>query len=158
MAGGVLCLLLFACSNDPAPPPPQKKKEEAVASTPLASAAPAVPRQAGARKASNGPRKVVETYYALIGSGSYADAFALREAAPGAPSLADFTAYFERYADYHVTIGTPSEPVESGDWLYVEVPVQPYGRTKAGSPIASAGMLTLRKPKQGGSWRIFTNA
>ncbi len=99
---------------------------------------------------------MVQTYYALIEARKYADAYKLREPAKGAPTAEDFARSFDRYAEYHVTIGRPSEPVEGDGWLYVEVPVQPYGRMTDGSPLASAGTVTLRRRKDGGEWRIFT--
>ena len=97
----------------------------------------------------------MQTYYALIEEGNYPKAYQLREPAKGAPSADAFARSFERYAEYHATVGAPSEPVESGGWLYVEVPVQTYGRMKDGSPLASGGTVTLRR-RPAGDWRIFT--
>ncbi|HEX8535290.1 MAG TPA: hypothetical protein VF662_14085 [Allosphingosinicella sp.] len=98
----------------------------------------------------------MQSYYALIEAGKYGDAYKLREPAPGAPSAEAFAQSFERYAEHHATVGRPSEPVQSGGWLYVEVPVQTYGRMKDGSPLASGGTVTLRRRATGGAWRIFT--
>lgn len=148
-----LALLLSACAEERPAPPPEPELEAKAAAAPAASPAAEdrVPVQGGEDAA-----QVIQTYYALIEARKYAEAYKLREPAPGAPGLEAFAANFDRYAEYHATIGTPSEPVESGGWLYVEVPVQPYGRMKDGSPLASAGTLTLRRRASGGGWRIFT--
>jgi hypothetical protein len=45
---------------------------------------------------------------------------------------------------------------EAGEWLYVEVPVQRYGKFRDGKTFANAGTVTLRRRKSGGEWRIFT--
>jgi ketosteroid isomerase-like protein len=149
-------LLLSACGEEPASPPPEPRRASQTPPLPPApGAAPAAeqpPAAAGAEDAA----EVVRTYYSLIGARRYGEAHALREPAEGAPGGEAFAAAFEPYAEYRATIGTPSKPVESGGWLYVEVPVQPYGRMKDGRPLASAGTLTLRRRKQGGQWRIFT--
>jgi hypothetical protein len=149
-------LLLAACNDASAPPPPEPKPQsQAPTAQPGAATAP-VDEAPSSGAAGEGAAQVVQTYYARIEARKYAEAYALREPSPGAPSVADFAANFERYAEYHVTIGAPSEPVTSGGWDYVEVPVQPYGRMKDGSPLASAGTVTLRRRSGGGEWRIFT--
>ncbi len=148
-----LALLLSACAEDRPPPPPEPQPQVQAPATPPASP-PA--EQAAPARGGEDAAEVVQTYYALIEARKYDEAYKLREAAPGAPGAEAFAANFERYAEYHATIGQPSEPVESGGWLYVEVPVQPYGRMKDGSPVASAGTLTLRRRVPGGGWRIFT--
>jgi hypothetical protein len=154
-----LGLLTAACSQESAPAPEtaeRRGREEAPAAAPAAlQPAPTDVRRQGP-ESGDGAGEVVRAYYALIGAGRYAEAYRLREPAPGAPGLADFTRSFELYAEYRATVGAPSEPVASGGWLYVEVPVQPYGRMKDGAPLASAGTLTLRRQEGGGEWRIFT--
>ena len=151
----MLALLLAGCSEEPAAPPPELKPR-AKASAPQPAAKAPTPEAPAARPAGEGAAQVMQTYYALIEAGEYAQAHKLREPAKNAPTAAAFAESFGRYADYHATVGTPSEPVESGDWLYVEVPVQIYGRMKDGSPLASGGTVTLRRPRRGGDWRIFT--
>lgn len=148
-----LALLLSACAEEPPPPQPEPQPE---AEAPAAPEAPSPKEEPAPVHGGEDAAQVVRTYYALIEARRYAEAYKLREPAPAAPGLGAFAANFDRYAEYHATIGTPSEPVESNGWLYVEVPVQPYGRMKDGSPLASAGTLTLRRRAAGGSWRIFT--
>ena len=70
---------------------------------------------------------------------------------------AAFAADLGRYRTYRATVGTPSEPVVSGGFLYVEVPVMIVGETMDGKPLATGGSVTMRRPLAGkGGWRIFT--
>ena len=98
--------------------------------------------------------EVLRRYYASISERRYSEAHKLRET--GGADAAAFAAYFERFGSLRVTVGTPSEPVEAGGWLYVEVPVHTYGTMKDGKPLGSAGTVTLRRREPGGEWRIFT--
>lgn len=146
--------LLLGCGGSEAPPPKQQPEPEQI------SPAPPPPVEAAQKLANpvegtDEAADVAKLYYSLIQARDYAEAYALREPAEDAPTLEAFMANFERHAEYRVTVGTPSQPVESDGWIYVEVPVQSYGRFKDGWPLASAGMLTLRK-REGGQWRIFT--
>ena len=107
-----------------------------------------------------GAANVLQTYYALIEAGKYADAWKLREQSRKARSsdAAAFARQFERYAEYHAQVGSPSPVHGAAGSLYVEVPVQLYGRTKEGKPFSTAGTVTLRRSNApGGSseWRIY---
>ena len=153
-AGLVLLGLLLGCGESEAPPPKQQRESEQISPAPPPPAEPAE-KPASPVEGGGDAAAVAKRYYSLIEARDYAEAYAIREPAEDAPTLEAFKANFERHADYRVTVGTPSQPVESGGWIYVEVPVQSYGRFKDGSPLASAGMLTLRK-REGGRWRIFT--
>lgn len=128
---------------NPAPPPQQPVEEPAPASA----------------AAGKGATELVKAYYALIEARKFRDAYRLREPAKGAASEAEFTANFERYAEHRATVGSASKIVEAGNWLYVEVPVQMYGRMKSGAPFGTAGTLTLRRRKAepNADWRIYTN-
>ncbi len=103
--------------------------------------------------------EVVKAYYSLIGDRKFSDAYDLREPAEGAASEGEFAANFEQYAEHRATVGSASRIAEAGGWLYVEVPVQMYGRMKSGAPFGSAGTLTLRRRKAepNAPWRIYTN-
>jgi hypothetical protein len=152
----LLSLLLAGCGGSEAPPPKQQPEPEQASPAPSPPAPAEAAERPDSRNGGGGDAaKVARRYYSLIQSRNYAEAYALREPAENAPTLQAFAANFERHADYRVTVGTPSRSVESGGWIYVEVPVQSYGRFKDGSPLASAGILTLRK-REGGQWRIFT--
>lgn len=157
-------LLLSACGEEAPEPPPQTKRAiEAPASD--AAAAPA-DRQAEpvAARPTSAPAadgqdaaQILEAYYALIEAGDYVEAYRLREPQPNVtPSM--FAGNFARYAAHQATIGRPSEPVQAGDWLYVEVPVQTYGQLKNGLPFGSAGTVTLRRKASGGAWRVYTKS
>jgi hypothetical protein len=100
---------------------------------------------------------VLRLYYELIAARRYEAAQRLRESSSRAPSAAAFAANFERYSEHHATVGTPSLVAEAGEWLYVEVPVQRYGKFRHGKTFANAGTVTLRRRKSGGEWRIFTS-
>jgi hypothetical protein len=104
-----------------------------------------------------GAAYVLKRYYALIGARRYEPAQRLRESSARAPNAGEFAANFERYAEHHATVGTPSMVAEAGEWLYVEVPVQRYGKFQNGKTFVNAGTVTLRRRKSGGEWRIFTS-
>jgi hypothetical protein len=155
----LLSLALTACGRSDEPPPKQPQEPDRPPQAPTAPPSPpTVQDDPALRTAAGGSdaAQIVRRYYALIEKRNYGEAYALREASETAPSLQAFAANFDRHAEFRVTVGTPSQPVQSGRWFYVEVPVVSYGRFKDGSPLASAGILTLRKPVRGDSWRIFT--
>ena len=106
-----------------------------------------------------GAAEVLQTYYALIEAGKFSEAYRLREREKKGANEVAFAANYARYAEHHATVGAPSLIAEAGDWLYVEVPVQMYGRLKSGVPMASAGTMTLRRRKSEpkAPWRIYTS-
>jgi hypothetical protein len=110
-------------------------------------------------ESAQGAANRLQTYYALIEAGKYADAFRLREPSEGL-TLDRFAASFERFSEYHANVGAPSEPQGAAGSLYVEIPVQLYGRLKDGRPFSNAGTVTLRRSNNvpGGNrqWRIYT--
>jgi hypothetical protein len=152
--------LLAGCSEEPAPPAPEAKIEE-----PSPPPAPrSVPEPEPAQRTSpaaseQGAAEVLKTYHALIQAGKYSEAYRLREPEKKGATPETFVANYARYAEHRATVGTPSRIAEAGDWLYVEVPVQMYGRLKSGEPMASAGTMTLRRPKAepNAPWRIYTS-
>jgi len=149
-------LLLAGCS-DPSPPPETKPASRAEQPTPAATPAPAptAPPAVEPPAADVGsPAALLRRYHDLIAARRFADAYRLRE--PGGADLAAFTAHFARFRTHQATIGTPSQPAAAGEWIYVEVPVQSYGIMADGKPFGSAGTVTLRRPRRGGEWRIYT--
>ena len=149
-----LVLLLAACGDEAAPTRPEPGPEiRAPATAPAAAASPA-PDQGTLLAEKGDAAEVLRRYYALIGERRYSEAHTLRE--PGGADADAFAAHFERFASHGTTVGIPSEPVEAGGWLYVEVPVQTYGTMNDGTPFGSAGTVTLRRRERGGEWRIFT--
>ncbi|HWH17471.1 MAG TPA: hypothetical protein VNT77_03910 [Allosphingosinicella sp.] len=103
--------------------------------------------------------KVLQTYYALIEAGRYEEALELRwERRTGKEDAEAFAAGFGRYSEYHATVGAPG-PVSGADGLlYVDVPVQVYGRLKSGAPFSTAGTITLRRTNRSpnAGWRIYS--
>jgi hypothetical protein len=136
----LLLLALAACGGEEAAPPPEKKPARAQVRQPPPAPQPA-PRAPHAE--GEGPREVLTRYYAHIEHGRFAQAWAMRSA--GRAGSAEFARNFAAYERYRVTIGHPSEPVESGGWLFVEVPIQMFGRFKGGESFGSAGSITMRR-------------
>jgi membrane-bound inhibitor of C-type lysozyme len=84
-----------------------------------------------------GAADVVQTYYALIGEGKYAEAGRLR---------ADGQAFdASRYAQYDAQVGAPGAIGAAAGSLYVEVPVVIYGRLKNGAELHQSGKAVLRR-------------
>jgi membrane-bound inhibitor of C-type lysozyme len=84
-----------------------------------------------------GAADVVQTYYALIGEGKYAEAARLR---------ADGQAFdASRYAQYGAQVGAPGAIGGAAGSLYVEVPVVIYGRLKSGAELHQSGKAVLRR-------------
>ena len=115
-------------------------------------------------ESAQGAANVLQTYYALIEAGKYEEAWKLREPSAAGPTAKEFAESFARYSEYHAQVGPPSEIAGAAGSLYVEVPVQTYGRTKEGKPFSSAGTVTLRRSNNvPGStaeqrrWRIYTS-
>lgn len=155
----LLCFALLSCGEVESEAPPTKEPAPAKpVQAPAQPPAKPVPEPAGAPAAGQGAAEIVRTYYALIEAGDYGEARRLREK-PAGTDPAAFAANFERYAEHRATVGTPSEVVEGGDWLYVEVPVQTYGRLRSGNTFGSAGTVSLRRRKgePNAGWRIYTS-
>lgn len=169
-------LLLSACGEGSEPPQQPARKAESQAAAPQAPVIPPAsgnprgladdgtphteePAEAGgAQEAAT----VVETYYALIGEGKYREAWKLRWTGPDDSDDA-FVESFGKYASYRASVGAPSEVQAAAGSLYVEVPVQIYGRMNDGQPFSSAGSVTLRRSNNvSGStpderrWRIYS--
>jgi hypothetical protein len=95
-----------------------------------------------------GAAGVVQTYYALIGEGKYAQAWALWSdggKASGQPSGEAFAKSFDRYAQYNAQIGPPGDTEGGAGLIYVSVPVVIYGRLKTGAEVHEKGVADLRR-------------
>ncbi len=153
-------VFLASCGEEERPVASEiKGKQPVIADATRPPQKPVQARAPYSAAAGEGAAGAVKAYYALIGARNFGDAYRLREPANGAASEAEFAANYERYAEHRATVGSPSGVVEAGDWLYVEVPVQMYGRMKSGAPFGSAGTLTLRRRKAepNAPWRIYTS-
>jgi hypothetical protein len=169
----LLCFLACACGSSEAPPPTAEPQRQAASQIPPRPLEPPAPGEPGGladdrtpvsearftRQSAQGAANLLQTYYALIEAGKYAEAFRLREPSEGV-TLDRFAESFDRFSEHHANVGAPSEPQGAAGSLYVEVPVQLYGRLKDGRPFSNAGTVTLRRSNSvpGGSreWRIYT--
>lgn len=113
----------------------------------------------GARAAAD----VLKTYYRLIEAGRYDEAWRLRWESDAGES-SGFAAHFAEHAEYHASVGNPSEVQGAAGSSYVEIPVQLYGQMKNGESFGSAGTVTLRRVNDvpGATaaqrrWRIYTS-
>ena len=155
--------LLPACGEAPEPPPAEPKAQPPAApvSPPPPPSAP--PAAADTPEAEGeDARAVLRRYYALIEAGDLEEAWAMRSG--DAAGFARFRETFEGYASYRANVGLPSEAVESGGWLHVEVPVMITGRRRGGAPVGTAGSVSMRRaapdneaaPPRHRGWHIFT--
>lgn len=155
-------VLLAACGPAPSspppaspPPPPPSQPAPPPAQAPVEPIAPGqpgglpddrtpLPEGPIDPKSAQGAAQVVQTYYALIGEKKYADAWALWQGDSGM-SADEFAASFDAFSQYDAQIGAPGEMEGAAGSSYVDVPVQIYGRTKAGVPFHKLGTVTLRR-------------
>jgi len=89
-----------------------------------------------------GGADVVQTYFALIESARYAEAWKLRR---GAERESAFARSFQAYDSYHGLVGAPGRIEGTAGSLYLEVPVQIYGRRKDGREVHQDGVAVLRR-------------
>lgn len=89
-------------------------------------------------KSAQGAGQVLQSYFAYVESGKSAEANKLWS--DGAPKL-DLSPYKE----VHANIGAPGEPEGAAGSIYVEVPVQLYGRLLSGKEFNRRGTMTLRR-------------
>lgn len=92
-------------------------------------------------------------YYDHIGRGDYRAAWALREQRPGLAFEA-FARSFAGYADYHADVGTSSYPAESEGIVWIDAPVQTWGRQRSGAPFGSVGRVLLKRQAGSREWKI----
>jgi membrane-bound inhibitor of C-type lysozyme len=95
-----------------------------------------------------GAANVVQSYFALIEAGKYAQARTLwRDGGEASGMSADtFAASFAKYSEYHANIGAPGRIDAGAGQRYVTVPVQVYGRMKdGGRPFNLRGDITLHR-------------
>jgi hypothetical protein len=149
--------LLAACSAPSAPVDNAEAPAANVAGPPPAASPPEpgtrgglpddrtpVAEAAFADTSAQGAAIVVQTYYALVESGRFAEA---RRLWPGEASGSDaaFAAGFDGYSDYHAQIGAPGQIEGAAGSLYVEIPVVLYGRTKAGEAFTRKATVILKR-------------
>ena len=136
-------LLLSACDSTQTPKAaPDNALDNRVA--------PAEPRPAQIEDA-RAAAAALRLYYDHLGSGDFRAAWRMRDERP---EFAAFERNFAAYEEYRATVGVPTVPVEDRGFVWVEVPVQLYGRFRGGAPFGSVGRVTLKRPAGGGDWRI----
>lgn len=95
-----------------------------------------------------GAGQVLQSYWALVEQGRYDEAYDLWSAEGEASGMseADFAASFAEYSEVHAMIGAPGETEGAAGSLYVDYPVQVYGRmADDGSEFNMLGTMTLRR-------------
>jgi hypothetical protein len=158
-------MALAACGRpDPAAPPaaaddrPAAAAENRAAPPPVEPAAPGTPgglpddrtpvsEAPFAETSAQGAAQVVQSYFALLEAGRLADARRLWSdggAASGRGEAA-FAASYRAWPEVHAQIAAPGAIEGAAGSLYVEVPVQVYGRTAGGEPFRRRGTVTLRR-------------
>lgn len=154
-----IIVLLGACSAAPtaAPTPGNENAEaNAAAEAPLTPPAPGTPGAPDrtpiseaplAEASAQGAASVLERYFALVGERAYGEAWRLWSDEGRASGLDEqaFAASFAGYREYRANIGTPGEIEGAAGSLYVEVPVQIYGRRADGAAFNMSGRATLRR-------------
>ena len=147
------------------PPPADALPDATPSPSPAPSAEPsdAALLEDGPEQSADAARQVVRRYYALIGRGDHAAAYALWDDGGRASgmSAAAFAQSFARYARYDAAVGRPRRVEGGAGQRYVEVPVALRGTLKDGSPFAMRGTVTLHRagPIDGATaeqrrWRI----
>ena len=132
-----------------------RSSANAVAETPLELPAPGEPGGPAddrvpvseapfAETSDQGAANVVQTYYALLETDRYGEARRLRSDR-AATSDADFATRFRGYREIHAQIGTPGRIEGAAGSLFVDVPVQVYGRLANGESFSRRGTVTLRR-------------
>lgn len=152
----LLLLCLAGCGKAEPEAAPKQKLRAAAAATPVPEPVPAASVEAG-----EGARAMLRRYYGHIEAGRYAEAWAMRGGKrEGAEA---FAGNFAAYQSYHVTVGEASQPVNSGGWSFVEVPVMITGTLKGGKGFGSAGSVSLRRAagapgatRAQKEWHIYT--
>lgn len=150
-------LFVAACSKEAAPPAAND-----VAPMPVNYAAPAIDNESASLnppepgepgglpddrtpipegpidpKSAQGAGQVVQTYFALVEQGKFDEANKYWPSGDRPD--------FKGYKEVHANIGKPGEIEGGAGSLYVEVPVQLYGRLKDGKEFNSLGTLILRR-------------
>jgi hypothetical protein len=100
-----------------------------------------------AETSAQGAANVVQTYFAHLEAGQFAEAWKLWSDGGKASGMeqADFAASFAKYHQFHALVGAPGEIEGAAGSLYVEVPVVVYGRLKTGREVHMKGPLTLSR-------------
>jgi hypothetical protein len=152
----LLLPLLAGCGGD-SDAPRQPDNLTRAAQPPMPELEPPAPT-AQDREDSGDAAATLKTYYARIEAGDYDAAWAMRSGDRDEAARRRFADNFRAYSSYHADVGTPSEPVPSNGFAYVEVPVMISGTFRGGKSFASAGSVTIRRATSGDGdrgWHIY---
>ena len=89
-------------------------------------------------KSAQGAGQVLQHYFALAEQGKVAEAN--KSWSEGAEKLD-----LGKYKEVHANIGAPGDSEGAAGSIYVDIPVQLYGRTKDGKEFNARGTMTLRR-------------
>jgi hypothetical protein len=115
-------------------------------------------------KSPQGAANVLQTYFALLETGRYAEAWRLWSDGGRSSDMtaAAFAASFAAYDSYHAQVGAPGQMQGAAGSSFVEVPVQVYGRLRDGREFHRSGKAVLRRAndvpgatEEQLSWRIY---
>ena len=97
-----------------------------------------------------GAANVVQTFFAHVEAGHHQQAWRLWSEGGKASGMSapEFAASFDRYQEYHARVGAPGRIEGAAGSLYVEVPVQIFGRLKDGKSFNAAGTVRLRRTNE----------
>jgi hypothetical protein len=147
-------ILVAGCSREPAPPAVNGASNSAEPAQPPLS--PPAPGEPGGLpddrtpisedpidpKSAQGAAQVLQQYFALLESGKTTEADKLWSET-GTP--ADFAKRLAQYGEVHANVGAPGDPEGAAGSIYVDVPVQLYGRLQKGTEFNARGSMTLRR-------------
>jgi hypothetical protein len=151
----VLTLLTAACAQETATPPGNDPASAQSQTAPPQNEGPLNPPAPGESgglpddrtpvsegpidpRSSQGAGQVVQSYFALVEAGRVTEANALWSVGVERLDLAG-------YREVHANVGAPGDVEGGAGSLYVEIPVQLYGRLKDGRQFNSRGIMTLRR-------------
>ncbi len=98
-------------------------------------------------ESAQGAGTVTETYFGLLQQGRFDEAYKLWGGAGEASNmtLEAFKASFDTYQNIQANVGKPGEIEGAAGSLYIEIPVQVYGRYKTGPQYNLLGKVTLKR-------------
>jgi hypothetical protein len=98
-------------------------------------------------ESAQGAANVVQLYYAYLEAGKHSDALGLRWStrARSSPAATEFARSFTDYKEYRARVGAPGAIKAASGSLFVEVPVQVFGRRLDGAQFNKVGVVQLRR-------------
>lgn len=151
MRAPALLLLLAGCAAEP----DERQNRVSNVQENGVEAPPGPPPSAEDLALSRSAADSLRLYYERIGRRDWSGAFAMREPVAGV-TLERFKDRYEPYEDHRATIGTPSLPTRHEGAVWVQVPVQLYGRMEGGRPFGSVRAVVLKRGPGEERWRIVS--